>query len=144
MDERGGGWRLFAAFLMFTAGIMRIFDAIWSFSYHAALPERFEGAPLGKQLATYGWIYLVGAALLFLGGVLVINRSPLGRWIGILAGAFTCISAALWLPYYPVWSLAYITLGALVIYALAVYGGRSRPDTVDPDRQPARPMSRQG
>ena len=28
------------------------------------------------------------------------------------------------MPFYPVWSLAYIFVGILVIYGLAVYGGR--------------------
>jgi hypothetical protein len=28
------------------------------------------------------------------------------------------------MPYYPIWSLAYIAIGALVIYALAAYGGQ--------------------
>jgi hypothetical protein len=34
------------------------------------------------------------------------------------------ISAVWWMPYYPIWSLVYITIGLLVIYALAVYGGK--------------------
>ena len=33
------------------------------------------------------------------------------------------ISAIWWMPYYPIWSFAYIFIAALVIYALAVYGG---------------------
>jgi len=28
------------------------------------------------------------------------------------------------LPYYPIWSLTYIGVGALVIYALAAHGGK--------------------
>jgi len=35
------------------------------------------------------------------------------------------ISAIWWMPYYPIWSLTYIAIGALVIYALAVYGGKA-------------------
>jgi hypothetical protein len=29
-----------------------------------------------------------------------------------------------WLPYSPVWSLIYVFIAVMVIYALAVYGGR--------------------
>jgi hypothetical protein len=29
------------------------------------------------------------------------------------------------MPYYPIWSLAYIGIGVLVIYALVVEGGRA-------------------
>jgi hypothetical protein len=28
------------------------------------------------------------------------------------------------MPYYPVWSLAYVALSVLVLYALIAYGGR--------------------
>jgi len=35
------------------------------------------------------------------------------------------ISAIWWMPYYPIWSLTYIAIGALVIYALAAYGGKA-------------------
>ena len=34
------------------------------------------------------------------------------------------IGAIWWMPFYPVWSLVYIFVGILVIYGLAVYGGR--------------------
>jgi hypothetical protein len=54
---------------------------------------------------------------------LVLNGSQIGRWLGIAAGAIATISAVWWMPYYPIWSLAYIGLGILVIYALAAYGG---------------------
>jgi hypothetical protein len=29
------------------------------------------------------------------------------------------------MPYYPIWSLTYIALRALVIYTIAVYGGNA-------------------
>ncbi len=43
--------------------------------------------------------------------------------MGIAAGAIGAISAIWWMPYYPIWSLTYIALGVIVIYALAAYGG---------------------
>jgi hypothetical protein len=47
------------------------------------------------------------------------------RWVGVAAGAIIAISAIWWMPYYPVWSLTYIAVGALVIYALVAYGGEA-------------------
>ena len=124
MDRRGQGWIVFAAVVLGTAGIMRIFDAIWAFSYHGAIPANLQGALFGHSLKTYGWIYLVVAAVLIMCAFLVLSGSQVGRWLGIVAGAIACISAIWWMPYYPIWSLAYIAIGALVIYALAAYGGR--------------------
>ena len=125
MNGRGEGWVTFAAIVLGVAGIMRIFDAIWAFRYHGVLPENFEAAIFGHGLKTYGWIYLVVAAVLIVSAVLVLSGSQVARWAGVVAGAIIAISAIWWMPYYPVWSLAYIAIGALVIYALVVYGGKT-------------------
>jgi hypothetical protein len=50
------------------------------------------------------------------------SGSQIGRWVGIAAGAIGAISAIWWMPYYPIWSLTYIAIGVIVIYALAAYG----------------------
>ena len=84
MDRRGEGWVVFAAIVLGVAGIMRIFDAIWAFRYHGALPENLEGAIFGHSLKTYGWLYLVVAAVLIVcvvPGVSAGRRSA--RWAGI-------------------------------------------------------------
>ncbi len=125
MDNRGGGWVVFAAIVLGVAGIMRIFDAIWAFRYHGVLPDNLQDAIFGHSLKTYGWVYLVVAAVLLVCAFLVLSGSQVGRWVGIAAGAIGCISAIWWMPYYPIWSLTYIAIGALVIFALAAYGGKA-------------------
>ena len=125
MDKRGAGWVLFAAIVLGMAGVMRIFDAIWAFSYHGVLPENLEGAVFGHSLKTYGWVYLIVAVVLIVCAFLVFSGSQVGRWVGIVAAAIAGISAIWWMPYYPIWSLTYIAIGALVIYALAAYGGKA-------------------
>jgi hypothetical protein len=64
MDRLGEGRLVFAAIVLGVAGIMRIFDAIWVFRYHGVLPENLQGAIFGHSLKTYGWVYLVVAAVL--------------------------------------------------------------------------------
>lgn len=122
--NRGSGWVVFAAVVMVTAGIMRFFDAIWAFRYHGELPQNLEDALFGRSLSTYGWIYLIVAAVLVVAGFLVLQGSQVARWVGIVAAALGAISAIWWMPYYPVWSLTYIAAGGLVIYALGAYGGQ--------------------
>jgi hypothetical protein len=123
MDEKGAGWVLFAGIMLLIAGVMRFFDGIWSLSYHAGLPEHLQGSVLGTNLKTYGWVYIVVAIILVVSAFGVFVGSQLARWIGIFAGAVSCISAVWWMPYYPIWSLTYVVIGALVIYALAAHGG---------------------
>jgi hypothetical protein len=129
MDERGDGWILFAAIVLGVAGIMRVFDAIWAFRYHGTLPQNLENAIFGHSLTTYAWIYLIVAAILIVSAFAVLQRSQIARWVGIIAGAILSISAIWWIPYYPIWSLVYIGVGIVVIYALVAYGSR-RPAAV--------------
>jgi hypothetical protein len=124
MDNDGKGWLVFAAVVLGVAGIMRIFDAIWAFRYKGALPDHLQNALLGTTLKNYGWLWLIIGILLILVALGVMTRSQISRWIGVVAGAVIAISAIWWMPYYPIWSLAYVGIGVLVIYALVVEGGR--------------------
>lgn len=124
MENKGEGWLAFAAIVLGVAGIMRIFDAIWAFRYHGALPENLQNALFGTNLRNYGWLWLIVGILLILCAFGVLARSQLSRWIGIVGGVIASISAIWWIPYYPIWSLAYIAIGIFVIYGLTVYGGR--------------------
>ena len=122
MHERGHGWIVFAAIVLGVAGIMRIFDAIWAFRYHGVLPQHLEDAIFGTSLKTYGWVYLVVGILLILSAFAVLSRSQIGIWVGVVFAALASISAIWWMPYYPIWSLTYVGLGVLVIYALIAHG----------------------
>ncbi|HEY7137550.1 MAG TPA: hypothetical protein VIB48_21030, partial [Acidimicrobiia bacterium] len=104
-EERGGGWLFFAGTVLGLAGIMRIIDAIWAFSYKGALPENLKDGVLGSNLKHYGWAWLIVGAILIVASFLVIVRSQVARWIGMIAAGIAAISAITWMPYYPVWSL---------------------------------------
>jgi hypothetical protein len=100
---------------------MRLFDAIWAFTYKGPLNENLQNAIFGHSLKTYGWIWLVVAVVLFLSGIGVMMRNQIARWIGVAAGAIAAISAIWWMPYYPAWSILYVGVGVAVIYALVVH-----------------------
>ncbi len=124
MRPEGEGWLFFAGTVLGIAGIMRIFDAIWAFRYHGAVPDNLQNAIFGHSLKTYGWVYIVVAAILLLSSFGVMARSQFSRWIGIFAWAVMAVSAVWWIPYYPVWYLVYIFIGVLLIYGLAAYGSK--------------------
>jgi hypothetical protein len=105
----------FAVIVLGVAGIMRIFDAIWAFRYHGVLPGNLEDGIFGHSLETYGWIYLIVAAVLIACAFLVLSESQVARWVGIAVGAIGAISAIWWMSYYPIWSLTYIAIGGLAI-----------------------------
>jgi hypothetical protein len=133
MTTRESGWIVFAAIVLGVAGVMRIFDAIWSFSYHGVLPENLEGAIFGHSLKTYGWVWLIAAAIYLVAAFAVMGGSEFGRWFGVAAAGIGGVGAMFWAPYYPVWALIYVGLGALVMYALLVYGGSDIESTEELD-----------
>ena len=120
----GQGWLFFAGTILGLAGIMRIFDGIWALRYDGAVPDGLQDAVLGHDLDTYGWLWIAVGVLLILVSFGIVARSQLSRWIGYLAAVVLGVSATLWLPYYPVWSLIYVAIAVMVFYALARYGGR--------------------
>jgi hypothetical protein len=115
------GWALFAGIVLLIAGIARIFDAIWAFQFNGDVPEHLQGALLGTSLTTYGWVYLIVGVLLIIASFAILYGSQFGRWIGIIASGVGALSAALWLPYYSVWSVTHIALDLLVIYAIIAH-----------------------
>jgi len=125
--EPGYGWLFFAGSMMGIAGIMRVFDGIWALRANDTA-EKLTGGFLGTSLSTYGWVWIILGAILIVSSFMILNKSQFARWIGIIGGALLAISAIWWMPFYPVWSLMYVFVGVLVVYGLAVYGGRdARP-----------------
>jgi hypothetical protein len=125
--EPGFGWLFFVGTVLGLAGLMRIIDAIWAFSYSGALPERLEDGVLGDNLTSYAWLWLIVGAVLIVSSFLILTRSQFARWVGFIAATIGALSAMVWMPYYPIWSLTYVGIMVLTFYALAVHGGRQEP-----------------
>ena len=103
---------------------MRVFDSLWAFSYSGQLPEELQDSVFGDNLTTYAWLWLGVGALLIASSFLLLKRSQLARWVGFVTAAVLALSAMVWMPYYPIWSLTYVGIAVLTFYALAVHGGR--------------------
>jgi hypothetical protein len=129
LRERAGtqvkrsGWLTFSGVVLIVAGIMRVLDAVWAFRYNGTVADNLHRALFGDNLKTYGWVWLIVGVILIVSGFLVLNPATLAahisRWVGIVAAGLAAITAASWLPYYPVWSLAYVVTAMVVIYGLS-------------------------
>ena len=121
-EESGFGWLLFAATMLGLAGILSIFDGIAALSkasfYSANAHYVFS------DLRTWGWIMLIVGALLIVAAMGVFSGSGFARWFGMFAAGLNAIAFFGAIQSYPFWALMVFTLDILVIYALAVYGGR--------------------
>jgi len=120
--ERGYGWLVFAASMLGIAGTFSVIDGIV-----ALARSKFYTANavyVFSDLRTWGWITLIVGAVAIVAALGVLARSQLARWFGMVAAGLNAVSQFLFIQGYPFWSLMVFSLDVLVIYALAVYGGR--------------------
>ena len=121
-EEKGFGWLLFAATMLGLGGALSIIDGIMALSkssFYAA-----NSHYVFSDLRTWGWITLLIGVLLIIAAMGVFSGSSFARWFGIFAASLSLIAHFSAAQMYPLWTLIMITLDILVIYALAVYGGR--------------------
>jgi hypothetical protein len=122
VSDRASGWVAFAAILLGLAGGWNIFDGA------LALANSKVYAPhatyVFSDLRTWGWIVLVVGVIEVSAAFALLGGSSIARWFGISVGGLNAIVQLMFIPAAPFWSLAMFTLDLLVIYALAVYGGK--------------------
>ena len=124
--EKGSGWLIFAGVILFVAGSVNVVDGV-----AAITDSKFYGRHVDYivgDLHSWGWIHLVLGALLICVVFGIWARAPWARWVGIALAAVNLVTRLLFLPAYPLLSLALFAIDLLVIYGLAVYGGHRSAD----------------
>jgi hypothetical protein len=77
-----------------------------------------------SDLRTWGWIVLVLGIAQLLAAFAVMAGSELARWFGIAVAAVNSIGQLSFVPVYPFWGIMMFSVDVIIIYGLAVYGGR--------------------
>jgi hypothetical protein len=118
----GSGWIAYAAITLGLAGGWNVFDGILAISKSKVYAP--NATYVFSDLKTWGWIILLLGVFQVVAAFALFGGSQIARWFGIAAAGVNSIGQLMFVPAYPFWSLAMFTLDMLVIYALAVYGGR--------------------
>jgi hypothetical protein len=121
-DTAGSGWLVFAAIILAIAGVLNIIYGIAAIGDSRFFVSDTEFILSG--LNTWGWVTLILGALQLLACFSVYRGGQFGRWFGIIGAGLSAIVALLSIPAYPFWSLAIFAVDLMIIYGLAVYGGR--------------------
>ena len=120
--NKSAGWVSFAAIMLVLGGVFGLIDGIVAVSkssfYVAGAQFVFS------DLNTWGWIVMVAGALTIVAGLYVLSGSELARWFGIAMAGLQAVAQILMIQAYPFWSLCVFAIDLIVIYALAVYGGK--------------------
>ena len=115
-------WIVFAGVLMILAGANMFINGLWALHANSQQTKAIDNTLLfaSNNLDTWGWIYVILGAVVFVAGITVFFRSVFGMWIGISAALVQAIIAFFWIfsPYWPA-ALVIIVLDVLVIYALS-------------------------
>lgn len=119
---KGAGWILFATIML---GLAATMSFIWGIA--AVSSSHFFVANthyILSDLNTWGWITIALGAVEVLAALSIWRGRAFGRWFGIAAAFLCAVGALMSIPAYPLWSVVLVALAVLVIYGLAVYGGK--------------------
>jgi hypothetical protein len=122
LEDRGAGWLVFASAMLGLVGILAVIDGVVALSkskFYVA-----DATYVFSDLRTWGWITLIIGAFAIVAAMGVLSGSQFGRWFGMIAASVIAIDQFVFAQAYPLWSLLVFGSAVLVIYALAVYGGR--------------------
>ncbi len=118
----GTGWISFAAVMLGLAGVWNLFAGI------AAIADAHvytaNASYVFSDLNTWGWIVMILGILQGIAALALVTGSELARWFGIAVAGVNAIGQLMFVPAYPFWALSMFAVDVLIIYGLAVYGGK--------------------
>jgi hypothetical protein len=120
-EVEGLGWVSFASIMLGFAGTFNILDGIIALSR-----SKFyvHGAVfVFSDLKTWAWIVLLLGVLQLVAAFAIFSGSQFARWFGIAAAGLNGIGQLLFLPAFPLWSMALFAVDILIIYGLCAYAG---------------------
>ncbi len=122
----GIGWKMFAGLMIITVGAFNVADGLVAItdSGYFAKAGGTDQLPITNDLKTWGWIVFAWGLLLIVSGGLIFAGNAFGRIVGLVAAIGNSILQLGFLAHYPFWSAIIILIDILVIYALAVHGGK--------------------
>jgi hypothetical protein len=120
--ERGGGWLIFSGLMIALVAIMNFVEGIAAVSNSKFYVAKAEFVFSG--LNTWGWILIVVSAIQIATAIGVLLQWRALRWVGVAVVGVNAFVQLLFMPAYPLWSLALFAVDVLVIYALIAHGAR--------------------
>ena len=78
------------------------------------------------DISQWGWVHLIIGLVVLLSGIGVFSGNLLARTVGVIAAAVSLVANFLFIPAYPLWAIAVVTIDVLVIWALTAHGSEMR------------------
>ena len=122
LEDKGAGWVFFAASMLGLAGIIGVIHGIVTAtksSFYVSGSRYVFSGP-----STWGWIMIIVGVITIFASFGVFRGAQWARFFGIGIASLQALVQLLSIQAYPFWSLCIFALDVLVVYGLAVYGGK--------------------
>lgn len=112
---------VFAGTLMIMIGVFHAFQGIVALindTFYVVGPEYI----LQFDVTTWGWVHLILGIVVALAGAALFSGAVWGRTVAVVMACVSMAASFVWMPYYPLWSIAIIALDVFVIWAVTAHG----------------------
>jgi hypothetical protein len=116
------GWVGFAGVMLYLAGFFHLIEGFFALFKNTVYVVG-EKNLWALDYTQWGWIHILGGALLIVAASSLLQGKGFGRTIAVFAAMISAVVNMLFVPIYPIWSLMIVTMNVLVIYAVIVHGG---------------------
>ena len=114
-DVGGSSYSNFAGIFLFVVGLFNVlegFMTLWRKEYFA------NATTVVANMQTWGWIILLVGVVQLLAGWLVLSRSSVGRWVGIIIVVISMMASFVAIGVYPFWTFIILAVDAMVLWGL--------------------------
>jgi len=124
-DARPSGWAV--GFVVFAAVMMMLAGGFQTIAGIAAIfeDEFFVVGPnyvYDLDVTAWGWIHLIAGIIVALAGLALFQGAVWARTVAVILACVSILASFLWMPFYPVWSIAVIVFDVFVIWAVTAHG----------------------
>jgi hypothetical protein len=74
------------------------------------------------DVTTWGWVHLILGVVIAVAGYFLFRGAVWARTVGVILASISAVLNFAWLPHYPIWAIAIITLDVFIIWALTAHG----------------------
>lgn len=114
------GTTIAAGLLLATVGVLQFLEGIAAVAKDDIIVVGVNYT-YNWNVTAWGWIHIVLGILVALTGFALMTGAAWARIIAIFIAAVSIIANFLWLPHYPLWSIAIIVLDVVVIWAVSTW-----------------------
>ena len=128
LDNPNSGHSGAAVGVLMFAGVLMIMIGVFHAIQGLVALFNDEFYVVGKEyvfkfdITAWGWIHLLLGIVVAVAGAALFRGAVWARTVAVILACVSMVASFVWLPYYPVWSIAIIALDVFVIWAAILHG----------------------